>query len=256
MIAVALRMSWLGYLMRQAGAAVALAMTVWLALTPAAAEKFFTPVYVKQTTAACRDLNSLQYRDSLISDQRTEALQGQNTLSTFTGDCTNAVQGEWMFFDGYNGRYVCLRPRPGADCLWLRREAVGEIVEVFPGRKLEQGNKGVACPNWSQVVQKSLATEKDIMAKWRAHEGPSNAGTDLVKNLLTGALGVVTGGPTSGQVGHANACVMYFATAQEKGRRLFAYSLCPSVADPARQQYDRAEYNATIKEVALSCLGN
>src|ERR1700692_4357074 len=67
---------------------------------------------------------------------------------------------------GYTGNYVCLRPRPRADCAWVRREAVGEVVEVFPGRTLEQGNKDVPCPSWGKVVDKSFATETDIRQKW------------------------------------------------------------------------------------------
>lgn len=224
--------------------------------TSALAERYFTPVYITKTSAACRQLSSLQYRDSLISQQRSERLSETNTMSAFSGDCTNAIQGQWMFFDGINGKYVCLRPRPGADCYWLRREAVGEIVEIAPAQQAAKGNRPPDCASWSPIVQKSLATEKDIMAKWRASRGNSNLGTDLVRGILTGALGVVTGGPDSRQVDAANACVMEFAKTQEIGRRLYAYSFCPALVGPEQQQRDNAEYRAVMQSIRETCLRN
>jgi hypothetical protein len=106
-----------------------------------------------------------------------------------------------MFFEGYTGNYVCLRPRPRADCAWVRREAVGEVVEVFPGRTLEQGNKDVPCPSSGKVVDKSFATETDIRQKWRA-SGPQNAGEQFAAGILSGALGIVTGRPGMGPILH------------------------------------------------------
>jgi len=221
-------------------------------ITSAQAERLFVPVYIKQTTAACGNLASLQYRDHLIREQRGETLSGINTMSAFTGECGNAPEGQWMFLEGYRGNYVCLRPRLGADCAWVRREAVGEIVELFPGRTFEQGNKNVPCSSWSQVVQKSRATEKDYTDKWRASR-PANRAEDFALGVLTGALGIVTGGADSNALQHANACVYYFATAQEKARRLVAYRSCPSLGANGQQAEDQLGYTNMIKIANESC---
>lgn len=226
------------------------AASMLLCASTAHAEKFFAPVYIKQTSPYCRTLVEIQYRAKLKREQRQEALAEQRTMSAFTGNCGTAFEGKWMFFDGYNGRYICLRPRPGADCVWMEREAAGEIVALFPGRTFEQGNKGVSCSAWAAVVQKSRATEKDIMAKWRGHASKTSQGQEIIGNIITGTLGMTT----PSQISHANACLMYSLTAQERGRRLTAYDWCPTIADPATKAEDRAQYTALIKEITLSCL--
>jgi len=221
-------------------------------VTAAHAEKLFTPVYVKQTTAACGNLASLQYRDALIREQRTESLSGINTMATFTGECGNVPEGQWMFLDGWSGNYVCLRSRLGADCAWVRRGAIGEVAELYPGRTFEQGNNGVSCPQWAAVVEKSAAKEKDYTTKWLASR-PKNAAQEFAQGMLTGMLGMVTGGPDSGAVNHANACVYYFATAQEQGRRLTAYAHCPALGANGKKETVRALYQSTLKLANDSC---
>ncbi|HEY0329878.1 MAG TPA: hypothetical protein VGC77_12350 [Rhodopseudomonas sp.] len=232
---------------------IVLGLLLSAVITSAQAERLFVPVYVKETTAACRNLASLEYRDRLIREQRGETLSGINSMSAFTGECGNAPEGQWMFLEGYRGNYVCLRPRVGADCAWVRRAAVGEIVELFPGRTFEQGNKNVPCSSWSQVVAKSRATEKDYTQKWRASR-PANRAEDFALGVLTGALGVVTGGPDSNDVQHADACVYYFASAQEKARRLVAYRSCPALGANGQQEEDQRGYSAMISLVSDSCV--
>jgi len=231
---------------------IALAILASFVVTAAHAEKLFTPVYIKQTTGACGNLASLQYRDSLIREGRTESLSGINTMAAFTGECGNVPEGQWMFLDGWNGNYVCLRPRLGADCAWVRRGAVGEVTELFPGRTFEQGNKGVSCAQWAAVVEKSTAKEKDYTKKWLA-SGPKNPVEEFAQGMLTGMLGMVTGGPDSSTVNHANACVYYFATAQEQGRRLTAYAHCPALGANGKKETERALYQSTLKLANDGC---
>lgn len=221
-------------------------------VSAAHAEKLYSPVYVKQTTGACGNLASLQYRDQLIQEGRTEALSGINTMATFTGECGTAPEGQWMFYESSKGKYVCLRPRVGADCAWVRREAVGDIAEVFPGQDPKQGNKGASCASLTPVVQKSFATEQDYDAKYRASRSKGVA-EDFAKGMLSAVVGTFTGGPDHDAVQHANACVYYFATAQEKARRLTAYQACPALGASGQQQKDREAYNGLIRLVDDIC---
>lgn len=221
--------------------------------TNAEAERLYSPVYVKQTTGACGDLAGLQYRDQLIRQGRTETLDGINTMSAFTGGCANVPEGQWLFYEGHRGVYVCLRVRVGADCAWVRREAVGDIAEVFPGRTSEQGNKGVTCASWGPVVQKSFATERDYDAKYQAGRS-KGVGEDFAKGMLSAVVGTFTGGPDHNAVQHANDCVYYFATAQEKARRLTAYKACPALGANGQQQKDRDGYTSLIRLVNDICV--
>jgi hypothetical protein len=231
---------------------IALAILASLAVTAAHAEKLFTPVYIKQTTGICGNLTSLQYRDSLIREGRTESLSGINTMATFTGECGNVPEGQWMFLDGWSGNYVCLRPRLGADCAWVRRSAIGEVAELYPGRTFEQGNNGVSCAQWAAVVEKSAAKEKDYTKKWLGSR-PKNVGEEFAQGMLSAVVGTFTGGPDSGAVNHANACVYYFATAQEQGRRLTAYAHCPALGANGKREQERALYQSTLKLANDSC---
>lgn len=128
-----------------------------------------------------------------MSKQRTETLSGINTTATFTGECGTVPEGQWMFLDGWNGNYVCLRPRLGADCAWVRRSAIGDVAELYPGRTFEQGNKGISCAQWATVVEKSAAKEKDYTNKWLASR-PKNAGEEFAQGMLSAVVGTFTGG--------------------------------------------------------------
>ena len=220
-------------------------------VTAAHAEKLFSPVYIKQTTAACGNLASLKVRDAMIAQQRTETLSQMNTLATMTGECGNAPEGQWMFLDGWSGNYACVRPRLGADCAWVRRSAIGDVAELFPGRTFEQGNKGVTCDQWAKVVAKSEGEEKEITRKWLASRsrGPAE---DFAKGMLSAVVGTFTGGPDSGQVDHANACVYYFATAQEQAKRLTAFNNCPVLGAGKKDDTQRL-YSSTLKLANGNC---
>ena len=234
---------------------ILLAAIIALSATTAQAQHLFTPVYIKKTSLFCRFLGDLQYRERLQRDERTETLHNEGFISQMVGNCGIAHEGQWMFFQGSRGNnYVCLRPRRGADCVWLNRNAIGDIPELFPGRTLVQGNRTVSCAAWSKVVQTSLAKEQDMAAKLRAASRGQNLGTEFMQNVISGALGVVTGGPTTSQVTHAKMCVFNFAKAQGLGRRLTAYHNCPSLA-VEHQPRDRAEYNAVINYLVEYCMG-
>ena len=236
--------------------AIIVSMVIVLCAGSARAEHLFTPVYIKKTSLFCRSIGDLQYRERLQREQRTETLHNEGFISQMVGNCGLAHEGQWMFFSGFHGNnYVCLRPRRGADCVWLNRSAIGDIPELFPGHTLVQGNRKVSCAAWDKVVQKSLAKEQVMVARLRAASRGQNMGTELMQNVLSGAMGVLTGGPTTSQVTHAKMCVFDFAKAQELGRRLTAYHNCPSLA-VQHQPRDRAEYQAVIRYVVENCMGN
>jgi hypothetical protein len=218
-VAILLRPLALFFRGRAGELGLALALINSLTGTGAHAEWLYSPVYIRQTTAACGNFDALKLRDHLARQGQAESLAGLNTMTTFTGGCGNVPEGQWMFLDGWREEYVCLRVRLGADCAWVRRGTIGDVAELFPGRTFEQGNKGVTCAQWGQALQKSEQTEKDYTAKWLASR-PKSAGEEFAKGLLSTVVGTFTGAPGSGAVASANACVYYFATALEQARRL------------------------------------
>lgn len=233
-----------------------LATVLVLCASTAQAQHLFSPVYIKKTSLFCRFIGDLQYRERLQREQRTESLQTEGFISQMVGNCGVAHEGQWMFFQGFRGNhYVCLRPRRGADCVWLNRNAIGDIPELFPGRTLAQGNRRTSCAAWSKVVQRSLAKEADMRVRLRAASRGQNLGTEFMQNVISGALGVVTGGPTTSQVTHAKMCVISFAKAQGLARRLTAYHNCPSLA-VEHQPRDRAEYQAVVDYLQRDCMRN
>lgn len=224
--------------------ALAILFSTWISI--AHATPLYSPVNITQTTGACNDISSLEMRDRMISQNRTESLQKMNSVATFTGECGTAPQGQWMFFEGWHGNYVCLRPRLGADCAWIRRNSIGEVAEYFPGRTFEQGNKGVSCAQWAQVVKKSELKEKDFTHQWLAAK-PKNVGEEFAQGMISAAIGTFTGGPDSIQVNHANNCEYYFASAREQARRLTAFSYCPALGANGKNKETRNLYNSTLK---------
>nr|WP_157872633.1 hypothetical protein [Bradyrhizobium sp. ORS 278] len=239
MSAVAVLLPWPALFLRRRAVQVIAALLCMLA-TSAHAAKLYAPVYVKQTTAACRNLASVQYRDSLIREQRTETLSGINTMATFTGECGNAPEGQWMFFDQSNGNYACLRPRLGADCAWLRKSALGEIVELTtPANKPN-------CSALSAAVEKSKKFEAELTERWRA-ERPKSRAEDFARGMLGDMLGMVTG-VDGGRVDHAKNCLYYAISAQEKARRTLIFEACPVLGNAAQERQYFSALNRTISD--------
>lgn len=223
---------------------IAVVLLLSACATAAHAEKLYSPVYVKQTTAACGDLASLKVRDGLIQQNRTETLSGINTMSALTGECGNAPEGQWMFFDQASGEYVCLRPRLGADCAWIRKAAVGEIVELsVPTRKPD-------CHAMAAAIDKSRKFEDELSARHKA-ERPANMAEDFARGVMGDMLGMVTG-VNGNRVDRAKICLYYFVSAQEEARRLLAYQACPALGAGKTEQ-ERQGYSVTMRVVNETC---
>lgn len=218
-------------------------------ISAAHADRLFTPVYIKKTALSCKMLPELQYRERLIRDQRDEANSNEKFISAMTGFCGVIREGAWMFYDGSRGPYICLRPRRGADCVWLPRDAAGEIVELPPG-----GSKKMSCATWAKIVDQSTAKENQYKQAWRASMGEPSIASDFMQGMLSGVQGMVSRGPTSMNVRHANSCVLNYATGQERGRRLYAYQQCPALG-AGRREADATEYSAIMKYIGEFCTG-
>ncbi|HEY2861904.1 MAG TPA: hypothetical protein VGJ21_26120 [Terracidiphilus sp.] len=213
-------------------------------ITHAHAEKLYSPVYVKQTTGVCGDLASLKYRDGLIRQNRTEALSGINTMATFTGECGNAPEGQWMFFDQANGDYVCLRPRLGADCAWVRKVAVGEIVELsIPAQKPN-------CQAMAAAIDKSRKFQDELTARWKS-ERPKNRAEDFARGFMGDVLGMVTG-VNGSQIDNAKYCLWNFVSAQEEARRYLAHRACPAIS-PGKAELERQAYDGRMRLTNETC---
>ncbi|WP_316201347.1 MULTISPECIES: hypothetical protein [unclassified Bradyrhizobium] len=219
---------------------IAATVALCMLTTSAHAERLYSPVYVKQTTAACGDLASLKVRDNLLRQNRTEMLSGLNTMSVFTGECANAPAGQWMFFDQASGDYVCLRPRLGAECAWLPKSAVGEIVE------LTVSTRSPNCPALSSAADKSKKYEAELTSRWRA-EQPKSRAEDFARGMLGDMLGMVTGVP-GGRVDHAKNCLYYSVSAQEKARRVLIYQACPSLGNAGQERQNFSALNKIISD--------
>lgn len=227
--------------------AFAACAAILASMATAHADRLFTPVYIKKTTLSCKILPDLQYREKLIRDQREEANDQEKFVSAMTGLCGVIHEGAWMFYDGFRGPYICLRPRRGADCVWLRRDAAGEIVELPPG------GKKLPCSAWARIVEQSAAKENQYMQSWRASMGKPSIASDFMQGMLSDMQSMVSRGPTSMNVRHGNSCVMRYATSQELGRRLYAYQQCPALGN-GRKEADALEYNAKMKSITEFCI--
>lgn len=222
--------------------AIAFVMAAWA--STAHADKLYSPVYIKQTTAACGDIASLKIRDGLLKQNRTEMLSGMNTLSAVTGECGNAPESQWMYFDQASGDYVCLRPRLGAECAWVRKVSVGEIVELnFSAKKPD-------CQAMAAAIDKSRKFEDDLTARYLS-ERPKSRAEDFARDLMGGMLGMVTG-VTNTQVDHAKSCLYNFVKGQEEARRYLSHRACPALA-PGRAEKERSAYNGTLRYTDEFC---
>jgi hypothetical protein len=199
---------------------IALALAFTACISAAHAEKLYSPVYIKQTTGACGDLASLKYRDQLVHENRTEALSGINTMAAMSGECGNAPEGQWMFFDQANGDYVCLRPRLGADCAWVRKSAVGEIVE------LKASTQKPNCQAIAASIDKSRKFQDELTSRYRS-EQPNGVAEGIAHGLMGDMLGMVTG-VNGSRVDHAKRCLFNYVSAQEEARRYLVYRACPA----------------------------
>lgn len=148
-----------------------------------AADRLYAPVMVKQSTLACPNLASLKMRDGLARQDRTETLDGVNSFGRISGECGTAPEGQWMFFEQASGAYVCLRPRLGADCSWLHRASVGEIVELGSNQKPN-------CQALAVLVEKSRKYE-DERSREHAASQPKNMGESFVRGFLGDVVGQV-----------------------------------------------------------------
>lgn len=223
---------------------IVLALFLSAYVSAAHAEKLYSPVYIKQATGACGNLASLKYRDGLIKGNRTEALSGINTMATFTGECGNAPEGQWMFFDQASGDYVCLRPRLGADCAWVRKAAVGEIVELsIPTQKPN-------CQAMAAAIDKSRKFQDELIARWKS-EQPKNAAESFAHGLMGDMLGTVTG-VNGNHVDNAKRCLFNFVSAQEEARRYLAHRACPAIS-PGKAELERQAYDSRIHFADDTC---
>lgn len=220
-----------------------MAVFSWLQ-TAYAADRLYAPVMVKQSTLACQNLASLKVRDGLARQDRTETLDGVNSFGRISGECGTAPEGQWMFFEQANGAYVCLRPRLGADCSWLHRASVGEIVELGSNQKPN-------CQALAALVEKSRKYQEE-RSREHAATHPKNMGESFVRGLLGDVVGQVG---VNGRQMVTNAdkrlsCHNDFVMAQETARRLVAYRTCPSLGNA---EQERTNYTATMKWANERC---
>lgn len=209
-----------------------------------AAERLYAPVMVKQPTLACPNLASLKMRDGLAREDRTETLDGVNSLGRLTGECGKAPEGQWMFFEQASGAYVCLRPRLGADCSWVHRASVGEIVELGSNQKPN-------CQALAAIVEKSRKYQDEQSRAYYA-EQPKNMAQSFVRGFLGDVAGMaaVNGRPIVTNADKSLSCHHDFVSAQETARRLVAYRACPSLGNA---EQERTNYNATMRWANERC---
>lgn len=222
-------------------------VVAFLSVSSAHAQKLFAPVQIIREVEVCGMLEMLKHREHLRAEQRSEAVEGLQGLDPFLPEgngtkCFLARSGKYMFFDHTNGPYACVRPRPGADCLWLRSDALGENYELFPGRKPGQGNKGISCEAWGKAIQQSSdILERDRKAIFAGT--PRNTGEKFVQGMVKDTMNMFTGSATSAQQNRDQLCRFNLRNLQESARRLTGYSACPhldagGVRDKLQVSYD------------------
>ncbi|KRQ01308.1 hypothetical protein AOQ73_18320 [Bradyrhizobium pachyrhizi] len=140
----------------------------------------------------------------------------------------------------------------------MKRTAIGEVPTSYPGRRLTDGNKGIPCPAWEQMVKRSRETDKTIYARFKGNSpsGDGNPVSEMAQGMVTGMLGMVTGGPDSHKARSLNLCEYYLLSAQQEARRLTAYDWCPQLITPDKLAAEKNGYRSDITEIANSCLGN
>jgi hypothetical protein len=247
---------------RRARSRLLLSAFLMILANAAQAEQLLPPVRIEQEAFACVDISVVKRREQLIQNQQTEQLDKLHMVYRFAEGCAFPHPGQYMFYEGYDasskGAFVCLRQRPGSDCLWMKRSAIGEVPTYYPGRRLEETNKGVPCAGWEQVVRKSRETDKAIYARFKGNRpsGDGNVASEMAQGMVTGMLGMVTGGPDSHKVRSLNLCEYYLLSAQQEARRLSAYEWCPQLIAPDKLAAEKNGYRSDIAEIANSCLGN
>ncbi|MBB4397946.1 hypothetical protein [Bradyrhizobium sp. ERR14] len=235
---------------------------VMIPASPVQAEQILPPVRIEQEAFACVDISVVKHHAQLVQNGQTEQLDKLHMVYRFAEGCAFPRPGQYMFYEGYDatskGAFVCLRQRPGSDCLWMKRTAIGEVPTYFPGRRLEETNKGIPCTVWDQVVKKSRDTDKAIYARFKGNRpsGDGNAASEMAQGMVTGMLGMVNGGPDSHKARSLNLCEYYLLSAQQEARRLSAYEWCPQLVAPDKLAAERSGYRSDIAEIANSCLGN
>ncbi|WP_050387329.1 hypothetical protein [Bradyrhizobium pachyrhizi] len=239
-----------------------LTIVTCLLASSAYADKLLPPVRIEQEAFACVDINVVKQHEALVQNGQTEQLDKLHMVYRFADGCAFAHPGQYAFYDGYDATskaaFVCLRQRPGADCLWMKRSAIGEVPTMFPGRKLTDGNKGIACPAWDKVVKTSKETDKAIYARFKGNKQPGDGNPvgEMAQGMVTGMLGMVTGGPDSHKARSLNLCEYYLLSAQQEARRLTAFDWCPQLIPPDKLAAEKSGYRSDIAEIANSCLGN
>ncbi|MGY3134537.1 hypothetical protein ACVWZM_005219 [Bradyrhizobium sp. USDA 4501] len=235
----------------------------FLVLASAAhADKLLPPVRIEQEAFACLDINAVKYREQLIQNGQTEQVDKMHGLYHLVDGCLFPHPGQYMFYEGYDattkGAFVCLRQRPGSDCYWMKRTAIGEVPTMYPGRKLPDGNKGIACPAWEKVVRTSKETDKATYARFKGNKQPGDGNPvgEMAQGMATGMLSMITGGPDSHRARSLNLCEYYLLSAQQEARRLTAYDRCPQLIAPDQLLAEKRGYQSDITEIVRSCLGN
>jgi hypothetical protein len=225
-------------------AASLILLALSLSTSARAADRLYSPVMIKQPTIACPNIASLKLRDGLAQQDRTETLDGVNSLGGLVEKCGTAPEGQWMFFEQASGAYVCLRPRLGADCSWVHRASVSEIVELGSNQKPN-------CQALAATVEKSRKYQAELSKEYTSSQ-PKNMGESFVRGFLGDVVGMVG---VNGRQVVVNAdkklsCHHDFVTAQETARRLVAYRACPSLGNA---EQERANYNATMRWANERC---
>lgn len=226
------------------------------------AEKLLTPVQIVKEATYCGTVPGLLYRERLAADKRYESLDEQDTIDVFLpGDhkakCGTLHRGKYVFFDGvyrdkktHKVSLVCVRFRPFGDCVWTRPDTIGTVYELFPGRTLNQGNKGVTCAQWAKVIgppappsnkPANLTLSAEDRMDW------------FVKDMTKGVGNMLFGTRTQAQDNRAYICGNAVQILQHTGLRLTAFNACPSLGTNGQMESARNIYNSQLKYF-MDCL--
>jgi hypothetical protein len=233
-------------------------LTILLTCSSAKAERYYAPVQIVKNAAFCTSLDEFKWRQKLIAEKRDEVFQGEAEQDVFRptqlgNRCGTIPLGKFMFMEGYREGFACLRPRPGANCWWLKRDAIGENFELFPGRTIDKGNKGVTCDQWAKAAtQAKQNLERDRQVIFA--NAPKNLGERFAQGMVADTLNLFTGSPNYSERSNSRGCLFAFRTMQEQARQLTAYDACPQLDNGGVKQGLLGNYNATIRYVKEFCV--